>query len=116
MKPKTKKTLIWAAAIALIALIAWILFFRKKGWEREINNLNLTSDEKKQLRQAVKYVMMDPAYTKQQYEASASAFGLTFDQWVVILGAEALGWVAGTTNGQIDIRPTTGQSSVIPRT
>ena len=114
MKPKDKKKMIIVAAVLAIAAIIYFAFIRNRGWRREIDKLNLTAEEKKRLRQAVKYVMLDPAYTKQQYESSASAFGLTYDQWVVILGAEALGWMAGTTNGQLDIRPVTGQSSIIP--
>lgn len=115
MTPKTKKTLLIAAAVVAIALIAWFAFLRP-GWQREIGKLNLTKDEKKQLKQAVRHVMIDPAYTKQEYQNSASAFGLTYDQWIIILAAEELGWVAGTTNGQLDIRPVTGQSSILPNT
>lgn len=113
MKPKTKKTLIIAAAIVAIVAVVWLVFC-KQGWKREISKLNLNSEDKKRLTQAVKHVLLDPAYTKQQYEATASAFGITYNQWIVVLAAQELGWVAGTSNGQLDIRPVTGQSSIIP--
>ena len=116
MDAKTKKTLFITAAVIAIALIIWWVFIRP-GWQKEIAKLNdLTKDEKKRLKQAVKHVMLDPAYTKEQYQNSATSFGITYDQWIVILAAEELGWMAGTTNGQLDIIPVTGNSSILPNT
>lgn len=105
MKPATKKTVIIIVAVLIAALIVWLVFFRKKGWEKEIDNLDIADSYKEQLRKAVKQILADPLYKKEDLEASAASFGLTYDQWLVLEAAQNLGWPNGTTNGQLDIRP-----------
>ncbi len=105
MKPKTKKTLIIMLAIAVIGVIVWLLFFRKKEWEKEIDRLNIADSYKEQLRKGVKQVLSDPTYSEKDMEQEAAKNGLTLAQWLVIEAAFELGWTAGITSGQLDIRP-----------
>lgn len=105
MKPATKKTIIIIAAVLIVALIVWLVFFRKKGWEKEIDNLDIADSYKEQLRKGVKQILADPLCNKKDLEASAASFGITYDQWLVLLAAQELGWTNGTTNGQIVVKP-----------
>lgn len=105
MKPKTKKTLIIMLAVVAICIIVWLLFFRKKQWEKEIDKLDISDSYKEKLRKGVKQILSDPFYSEQDMETEAANNGLTLAQWLVIEAAFNLGWTAGTTNGQLDIRP-----------
>lgn len=105
MKPATKKTIIIVLAVLIVATIVYFLFFRKQGWEKEIDKLNIAESYKDQLRKAVKQILSDPTYTKEGLETSAQAANLTYDQYLVIEAAFNLGWQSGITNGVLDIRP-----------
>lgn len=104
MKPKTKKVLIWAAAVALIALIVWLVFLRKKEWEKEIDGLSLTDDEKDKLRHAVKAILNDPTLANNVY-LEAQEFHVPKPQWLVITAAQSIGWAAGMLNGRLNVVP-----------
>lgn len=105
MKPKTKKILIIMAAVAIVAAIVYFAFFRKKGWEKEIEKLNISDANKDRLKIAVKQILSDPSYIQSENEALAASSGLTYDQWLVLEASQNLGWVNGLSNGQLDIRP-----------
>ena len=105
MKPKTKKTLIIVLAIVAVCVIVWLLFFRKKEWEKEIDRLDIADSYKEQLRKGVKQILADPSYSEKDMEQEAAKNGLTLAQWLVIDAAFNLGWPCGVTNGQLDIRP-----------
>lgn len=105
MKPNTKKLLIIAFAVMAIAIIVWLLFFRKKGYEKVIDSLAIGEDDKKALKQQVKAIVSDSAFNKAYYEAAAARNKITYDQYLVLEAAYYLGWTAGITNGIIDVRP-----------
>lgn len=104
MKPKTKKTLIIAAAAVAIALIVWLLFFRKKEWEKEIDALKLTDDEKRTLKSAVRAILNDPTLANNVY-LEAQEFHVPKAQWLVITAAQSIGWPAGMLNGKLNVVP-----------
>lgn len=103
MKQKTKKTIIIVLAIAIIAVIVWLLFFRKQGYEKEIDKLNASESVKAALRDQVKQGLKDPNFNKSEIEAQAAQYGMTYDQWLVCLAAMALGYQPTSTNGVISI-------------
>lgn len=105
MTPKTKKIVIIAAVALAVAVAVWLIFLRKKGWEKEIDKLGLSTDQKKQLKQKVKAMLADPLYNAEAEKQQAEAFGVTYDQWVVLEAAQALGWENGTTNGALVVNP-----------
>ena len=105
MKPITKKTIIIVTAVLSIAAIVYFVFFRKKGWEKEIDKLNIADSYKEQLKKGVRQILSDPSYNKEETEDTAAYFGITYDQWLIIEAAQDLGWTNGMNDGQLDIRP-----------
>ena len=107
MKPTAKKTIIIIAAVLVVALIVWLVFFRKKEWEKIIDNLDLSATDKTKLKQAVQTLLSDPYYQdKKQVEADAIKNGTTYDKWLVILAAtEVLNWTSGLSNGIVVVKP-----------
>lgn len=105
MKPNTKKLLIIAFSVMAIAIIVWLLFFRKKGYEKVIEGLAIGDDEKRALKQQVEAIVSDSSFNKAYYEAAAARNKVTYDQYLVMEAAYYLGWTAGVTNGIIDVIP-----------
>lgn len=105
MKPKTKKIIIIAVAVIAVAFIVWVLFFRKAGWEKVIDGLDLSEADKKTLRTQVKAIVSDSAFNKAYYEAAAARNNITYDQYLVIEAAYYLGWAPGVTNGTVVVKP-----------
>ena len=101
MKAKTKKILIVSFIVIAIVLLCWLLFFRKKGYEKLIENLNITKTNKEALKNRVKAIVSDSAFDKSYYEAAAARNKLSYDEYLVMEAAYQLGWTVGTTNGEI---------------
>lgn len=106
MKPKTKKAIIIVMAIAIIATIIYFAFFRKKGWEKIIADLDISDADKAKLTQSVKTLLLDPYYQdKEQLKTDATNAGLTTDKWLVLEAAQALGWTNGISDGFVVVKP-----------
>lgn len=94
MKPKTKKTMIWAAAIVAIGVIAWLLFFRKKRTTAIIDRLDIDDFQKAALKAKVAEIEANEAnnagWTRASIEAKAAENGYTSEQWLVVEAAYAL--------------------------
>ena len=106
MKPKTKKAIIIIMAIAIAATIVYFAFFRKKGWEKIIDNLDITEADKAKLKQSVQTLLLDPYYQdKEQLKTDATNAGLTTDKWLVLQAAQALGWTNGISDGMVVVKP-----------
>lgn len=105
MKPKTKKTIIWALAIVAIAVIVWLLFFRKKEWEKILNDLNLPEDIRKEIHAEAKR-LDDNKASRDRIADEAADVGETYDRWLVMTAAMNLRYpVQGNMLGQIIINP-----------
>ena len=106
MKPKTKKILIIAAALAIVAVIAWLLFFRKKGWEKVIDDLDISNADKKKLKTQVEAIVSDSEFDKEYYAAAAARSQLSYDQYLVLEAASYLKWPCGKNgDGSISVTP-----------
>lgn len=81
MKPKTKKILIIAAAVAIAALFLWLVF-RKKSAEYYIDHLDTTAENK----QLIKSYLANAAAT-QDINANAAANGLNYNQALALSAA-----------------------------
>ncbi len=105
MKPKTKNTLIIVAALAIVALIVWLLFFRKKEWEKILDRLEIDEIVKDQIRAEAKRLDSDPEQ-KKLIEAEAAGVNETYDRWLIMTAAMNLRYPVQTNNfGQIIINP-----------
>lgn len=81
MKPKTKKIMIIAAVVAVVALVLWLVF-RKKSAEYYIDHLDTTAENKK----LIKGFLADAAAT-QDINANAAANGLNYNQALALTAA-----------------------------
>ena len=105
MKPKAKKTLIIVAAVAAVALIVWLLFFRKKEWENILRKLDIDEAVKAQIRAVCREWDSDAA-KRQALKAEAAECGETYDRWLVLMAAAHLKYPVQTNMlGQIIINP-----------
>lgn len=105
MKPRSKKAIVWAVAIALVALIAWLVFFRKKKWEAVLEKLDIDATVKEQIRAMCAQLDSDPAQ-RQAIEAESADYGETYARWLVMTAAMKLKYPVQTNPfGQIIINP-----------
>ena len=81
MKPKTKKTLIIAAAIVAIVAIVWYTFVWRKSVNGIISRLDVDKQTKRILRDYSKNLLT--VQTSQSIQTQATADGLTFNLEVV---------------------------------
>ena len=81
MKPKTKKTLIIAAAIVAIVAIVWYTFVWRKSVNGIISRLDVDKQTKRILRDYSKNLLA--VQTSQTIQNQATADGLTFNLEVV---------------------------------
>ncbi|MBQ6729922.1 MAG: hypothetical protein IJQ83_07315 [Bacteroidales bacterium] len=105
MKPKTKKTLIIMAAVLAIAVIVWLLFFRKKEWERILDRLTIDENIKAEIRAEARRIDQNPAL-RQAVAAEAAEVYETYDRWLIMTAAMNLRYpVQSNQLGQIIINP-----------
>lgn len=105
MKPKTKKTIIWTIAIAVIALIIWLVFFRKKEWEKILDRLDIDKTVREEIRKECRRIDSNPELRK-AVVAEAEEVYETYDRWLVMVAAMNLRYpVQGNQMGQIIINP-----------
>lgn len=101
MKPKTKKIIIWTLAIAAIAVIAWLVFFRKKPATSLIDKLSITAEQKAALKAKVAEIEANAqgieGWTKAAMEKKAAENGYTYAQWLVVEAAYALYYTSDWT-------------------
>lgn len=105
MKPKTKRTLIIMAAIAAVAVIIWLLFFRRKGWEKILDSLDIDETVKAEIRAEAKRIDSD-ATLRAGVAAEAAEINETYDRWLIMTAAMNLRYPTQTSYfGQIIINP-----------
>lgn len=95
MKPKTKKTLIIVLAIAAVAAIVWLAFFRKgKSASSIVDKLAVDDGVKSALKAKVAEIEANASglsgWTRESIESKAAQNGYTYNQWLVVEAAYAL--------------------------
>ena len=94
MKPKTKRSIIIAAAVLAVAFILWLVF-RKSGAKSLIEKLDLSSDLKLLMEQKVAEVEAYAAshpngsndWSKEALKAKAAEKGVSYEKMVLIEAA-----------------------------
>ena len=105
MKPATKKTIIIIVAVLIVALIVWLVFFRKQEWEKILEKLDIDETVKAEIRAEAKRLNADSA-TREQLKAEAEEYHLTYDKWLIMTAAMNLKYpVQQNYFGQIIINP-----------
>ena len=105
MKPATKKTLIIMLAIAVVGVIVWLLFFRKKEWEKILDKLDIDAGVKKEIHYLAKQWDSDPEKRK-ELAAEAADCNETYDRWLILMAAAHLRYPVQTNMlGQLIINP-----------
>lgn len=94
MKPKTKKTLIIVAAVAIVAIILFFVIRSRKSATSLVDKLAITDEQKTALKAKIAEIEANasgnPSWTKEGLQASASRNGYSYAQWLVIEAAYAL--------------------------
>ena len=94
MKPKTKKSLIVMAAIAVIAAVIYFVARKRQSPTSIIDKLAVTDAQKAALKAKVAEIEANAAgistWTKDALQERAAANGYTYNQWVVVEAAYAL--------------------------
>lgn len=95
MKPKTKKIIIIAAAIAVVAAIAWLAFsfFRKAPEGTAEGYIDRLKDVDRATKRSIKSYL-EKAKLEQNIEANATANGVNYEQALALTAAYYL--VPGT--------------------
>lgn len=93
MKPKAKKIIIIAAAIAVVAAIAWLAFFRKAPEGTAEGYIDRLKDVDRATKRSIKSYL-EKAKLEQNIEANATANGVNYEQALALAAAYYL--VPGT--------------------